>query len=202
MSHPLQGLSQARLARWFWVLFTAALLFFAIFRTMETDVRTPPLNAGVVEFELARTAEQAQAVVQSWPAGARLLIAFGLGLDYLFMPVYATLLAVGSLWAGKVLGQRRLPGAGLAPFLAWAMWGAAVFDAVENLALLAMLRDGGESLMPLEAGTAFVCAVIKFGLILVGVVYILYGRIGASLKAPVVGKARPAQGKGKRAARA
>ena len=93
--------------------------------------------------------------------------AFGLGLDYLFMPVYALALALGTLLAAhRHAGLIRWLGAaaGYSAFV------AALFDAVENYALLRVLLGFIDTAYPAIA--AF-CAIVKFGLILFAFFYAL-----------------------------
>jgi hypothetical protein len=95
--------------------------------------------------------------------------AFGLGLDYLFMPVYALTLAFGTLLATqKHEGWIKSLGA-LAGYGAFA---AALFDTVENFALWQILLGAYESSFPAVA--AF-CASFKFGLIGLGLLVGLSG---------------------------
>ena len=94
-----------------------------------------------------------------------LFAAFGLGIDYLFMPLYALALAIGTLLAAhRHAGWMRSLGA----VAGYAAFTAAIFDAIENYALLRVLL--GEIQAAYPAIAAF-CAIIKFGLILFGVFY-------------------------------
>jgi hypothetical protein len=102
--------------------------------------------------------------------------AFGLGLDYLFMPLYAIALAFGTLLAAqKRKGWFRSLGAvaGYGAFV------AALFDAVENFSLWQVLLGASESSYPAIA--AF-CATIKFALIIFGLIYSLLGWLLPSKK--------------------
>ncbi|MEJ5224441.1 MAG: hypothetical protein WHV44_08285, partial [Anaerolineales bacterium] len=124
---------------------------------------------GIVSFELARTARNAFAILASWNDTALLYAAFGLGFDFLFMPLYATALSMAVL-----LAAGRRPGAWQAwgSLLAWGAFGAVLFDVVENIALFSILLNGATDLL---AAAAFWCASLKFGLILLGVGYALLG---------------------------
>ena len=95
---------------------------------------------------------------------------FGLGIDYLFMPLYATALALGIL-----LAACRHPGwfSGLGAWLGWSAYAAAIFDAMENYALVRMLVLNEVS-TPYPEIAAW-CATLKFGLLLLGLVYALVG---------------------------
>ena len=95
--------------------------------------------------------------------------AFGLGIDYLFMPLYALALSLGIL-----LAAGRHTGA-FAKLGAWLGWGALVaplFDGVENFALYQLLANGVASPWP---EIAYWCATFKFILLIVGLVYALIG---------------------------
>ena len=56
----------------------------------------------------------------------------------------------------------------LGVLLAWGLWLAAIFDAVENYALITMMYGSPADPYPLVA--AF-CAICKFSLILLGLIY-------------------------------
>lgn len=95
---------------------------------------------------------------------------FGLGIDYLFMPVYATALALGILLvAGKHKSWFRILGA----WLGWGAYAAAMFDAVENYALARMLLMN-QVWSPYPEVAAF-SASIKFALLSLGLFYALVG---------------------------
>ena len=56
--------------------------------------------------------------------------------------------------------------------LAWGLWLAAISDATENLALITELLGSNTAPWP---QIAQICATIKFGLILVGILYVVAG---------------------------
>ena len=75
---------------------------------------------------------------------------------------------------GRALTSRGWPLAGEGAALAWGQWLAAWFDAVENIALIAMLFGAVVSPWP---QVAYWCAVIKFALVFLGLVYAFYGGV-------------------------
>jgi len=169
MKHPLEWISAPRRKPVFIALLVWTLILFAIFRPLGTPLTTSAAPSGIVSFELARTTANAQAMVASWDARAQLFAAFGLGIDYLFMPSYAFTLALACL-----LAVGRHPGvfAKIGAWLGWSACLAAILDAVENIGLWNSLL--GPVGVP-WTGIAFWCASIKFALILLG---ILYGLVG------------------------
>jgi hypothetical protein len=162
-------------------------VLFALFRILDQPLRTPAAPNGIVSFELAGSPLQARAITDEWKRSSLLFsnvagqanpdivnipyifAAFGLGIDYLFMPVYAFALAFGTLLAaGKHSGWFKTLGA-MARYGAFA---AALFDAIENYALFQILLNRVYSPYP---EIAYYCASIKFGLLVFGLLYVLIG---------------------------
>ena len=182
MQHPLEFFPTQYRKHVFFTLLSLTLILFAIFRVLDQPLRTPAAPNGIVSLELAGRPEKAFQIMVSWEpnnfVGPNLLrmkgylyAAFGLDLDYLFMPLYSFTLAFGTLLAtGRHTGWLRSLGA----LAGYGAFGAALFDAVENYALLQVVLGAYESSYPAIA--AF-CATIKFALILLGLLYGLVGWI-------------------------
>ena len=187
MKHPLEMIPTDYRKRLFFTFLLLTLSLFAVFRVLDQPLRTPAAPNGIVSFELAGSPLQAQAITDEWKRSSLLLsavagqadpnivnipyafAAFGLGIDYLFMPVYAFALAFGTLLAaGRHRGWLKSLGAvaGYGAFV------AAVFDAVENYALFQILLNRIVSPYP---EIAFYCASLKFGLLIFGLLYALVG---------------------------
>jgi hypothetical protein len=185
MTHPLQRLSPPTQKRTLLILAAMALVVMGVFRIIDRPLQTAAAPVGIVSFELAGTLDAAQAIIASWDRQAQLLAAFGLGLDYLFMPLYATAIALACVVAasGPLRSRRLLVTVGL--LLAWGAWFAALFDAVENYALLRVLL-GSET--PAWPALAAWCASLKFLLILAGLAYMFIGGVAYFVQAA---RARP-----------
>jgi hypothetical protein len=128
----------------------------------------------IVSYELAFTPARALAMFNAWGEAGRRVARESLLIDFAFMPAYA--LALGGLALAEArLAAGQMQRIGLAITLAPVM--AAVFDVVENLALLAALSQPAapSAGMLLVAG---VCAVVKFALIIAAVVYIAAASAG------------------------
>lgn len=171
MKHPLEFVVQTARKRRFFTFFLLTLVMFAIFRVLDQPLRTPAALNGIVSFELAGTPERAKQMVDSWSREAGMTAAFGLGLDYLFMPLYSLALAYGTLLAaGRHGGWLRL----LGNVAGWGAFAAALFDAVENYALFNILLGAHETQYP---AIAAVSAAIKFGLLIFGLAYSIAGGV-------------------------
>jgi hypothetical protein len=167
---PLDFIPAPRRIALFWLFFTLTLAFFAVFGILDQPLRTPAAPNGIVSFEIAGSTTQAAAIRDSWSPTARLYAAFGLGLDFLFMPVYATALSLSTLLAAtRRKGRAWL---GLGAVLAWGAYLAAGLDVVENSALLHILLQGAALPMPQIAA---ICAMLKFVVLLIGIGYALLG---------------------------
>lgn len=197
MSHPLEFVSNEYRKRFFFTFLFLTIFLFGIFRFLDAPLRTPASPNGIVSFELARTPAQAQAIVDVW-SGRTIIYSdgenqnavtaqpgetftytpipiihasLGLGIDYLFMPLYAFALSFGTLLAaGKHSGWFRL----LGTVAGYGAFAAALFDAVENYALIKVLLGVVESPYP---EISFYCASIKFGLLIFGLLYALGGSL-------------------------
>ena len=197
MKHPLEFIPRSSRKPIFFTLLFLTLILFAVFRVLDQPLQTPAAPNGIVSFELAHTSRQAQAMIDVWtgrmtiyssPDGQNfnatptppsdaisfnslpiIYAAFELGLDYLFMPVYALTFALAIL-----LVAGRHPGffAKLGAFLGWGMFLAAFLDAIENYALLHLLLTKVYSPFP---EIAYYCASDKFLLLGLALVYSLIG---------------------------
>ena len=165
MKHPLEFVSEGRRKLFFFTFLFLTLLLFAVFRVLDQPLRTSAAPNGIVSFELAGTPQNADRMVTSWSPEGKKFAAFGLGLDYLFMPLYAFALSFGILLAaGRHTGWIKSLGA----VAGWGALAAPLFDAVENFALFQILLGVYGQRVPALA--AF-CASVKFGLLVLGLAY-------------------------------
>ena len=187
MKHPLENIPREYRKRSFFTFLFLTLSLFAVFRVLDQPLRTPAAPNGIVSFELAGSPLQAQAITEEWKRSSLLLsavagqadpnivnvpytfAAFGLGIDYLFMPVYAYALAFGTLLAANRHGGWFKSLGAVAGYGAFA---AALFDAVENYALFQILLNRVYSPYP---EIAYYCASLKFALLIFGLLYALAG---------------------------
>lgn len=176
MRHPLENVPREYRKQFFFTFLFLTLILFAVFRILDQPLRTSAAPNGIVSFELARTPEKAFQIMVSWESVRNsvrnmgdLYVAFGLGFDYLFMPVYAFALAFATLLVvGRHSGWLR----SLGPVAGYGAFAAAAFDAVENYALFQILLGAYDSMYP---AIAAVCASLKFGLLFFGLVVAILG---------------------------
>jgi hypothetical protein len=171
MIHPLAFISNSVRKPIFYMLLAWTLIVMAVSQAINAPLKSLAAPASIVSFELARTPSNAQSMIASWNSKTQLFAAFGLGFDFLFMPSYALTIALATLVAaGRHTGLFTRMGA----WLGWGVFLALIFDAIENIGLWYSLLGNSASVWP---AISFLCAVLKFTLILIGIAYALIGWI-------------------------
>jgi hypothetical protein len=132
-----------------------AIATIAVMATLNVIDRALP--AGIVSFELCAFRDTCDALIAAYRPAA-LEVGLSLGLDYLFMPLYASALGAAVVFLGAKRGERTRSAASL---IAWGAMAAALCDAIEKVALYHMLATGTATAGWVASGTA----AIKFGLV-------------------------------------
>jgi hypothetical protein len=114
---------------------------------------------------------------ESWPEAKRVLRA-ALMWDFLFIFIYPALIAAVCLVGARYLDARGYVGLRVSLFFILLALVAAVLDAVENCALLAVLADYESGLLP---AVAALCAKAKFALAIMAAAYALLACLAAAV---------------------
>ena len=126
-------------------------------------------TGGIISFELARDLETAGSYLNSWGEKGKIAVSLGLGIDFLFPIAYATFLAIlihklnFALWFKKSFFN-------VGNLLIWCLFLAAVFDYVENIALINLVLG---DMKQFWVSISFYFALSKFCVIFASFVYIL-----------------------------
>jgi hypothetical protein len=129
----------------------------------------------ILGLEFAGSEQRAAEIMVEWGDHGRDLARLSLWIDFGFMLSYGTFFTLASIATrefARERGLRLLAAVGIATPLFAAS--AALFDAAENIAWLLVLGDHGGSVAP---PFATVCASLKFLLITLAIVYVLWGLI-------------------------
>ncbi len=172
LADPFSWLNEAVHKRALGGLIVLSVLLMLAMGTLDQQIRTPEAMFGIGSFELARTLEASQRILASWDPTARIYVALSLGLDYLFLAVYSLSIALACVRVAAALRSRSSGLANLGLWLAWGQLAAALLDAVENYALIRVLVGAQEAIWP---GLAWACALPKFAIVTLGLVYVLLG---------------------------
>lgn len=171
MQHPLSLIPANGRRPLFVILLLLTALTIVGMQGVSGPLSTEAAPAGIISYEFAGDVPGAQAILDSWSAPVRVRVGLNLGLDFLFLTLYSTTISCACAW---VAGALPAPAASLGLALAWGQWMAALLDAIENVALLNNLLSTPSVPWP---QIARYCAVFKFALVFLGLLYALIGVI-------------------------
>lgn len=125
----------------------------------------------MVRLQLAGSESQAHEIVAGWSPAEVVDMAFLQGVDEVHLVAYGLLLAAAAVWAGRRFRGRA---ARWAPAVAWMALAAALFDALENVGMIVMIRGDIDAPVP-TITTTF--AVAKFSMFFVVLPYVVTGLV-------------------------
>ena len=160
-----------------WVIASiASIILMMKLRQLDSVLKSPDTPLGIVGYEFAWTRERAESMLRAWRGlGVLESARESLLVDFVFLLAYPISLGLGCrLLARRSAGMFDHVGV----TLSYAVLVCMPLDAVENLALLRMLESGASDSM---ARVAAVSATIKFGLVLVAIVYLIVGLLRNAL---------------------
>ena len=169
MWHPLGYLSVHASACLLGALMLLTIVPGILLGYIGQPLKTAQAPRGMVSFELAFTGARSEAIVRSWQS-VRKNAKGSLQLDFVFIPLYSTTLALLCVLAGHFFERQHWSGLSTtAAVLAWYQWVAGLLDLVENWALLRLLNLSPPfpDSLPWLVGC---CAVFKFSLTILALV--------------------------------
>ncbi len=180
--HPFLWLSEPGQKWAFIATAVVAVLVMASLQVLGGPLKTEAAPGGIISYEFARDLEGASRILASWGPEARVFAGLNLGLDYLFMVAYACAIGLGCVLVARRLGRWSRGLAVLGVVLSWGQWIAALLDATENYALIRLLLGSERALWP---ALAYGCALPKFLIVGVGILFVVLGGI---LSIPMAGR--------------
>ena len=172
--HPFNWLSNSGQKRAFIALLALTLAVMVSLNALGRPLNTEVAPLGIVSFELAGELSLAQSMVESWGQTGQAYAGLNLGLDYVYLIAYSSCIALGCGLVARSLSRRGEFLSSVGAVLAWAQFGAALLDAVENYALIRVLLGSQQALWPAVARW---CAIPKFLIIAAGLVYVGIGTV-------------------------
>ena len=170
VKHPFGWIKESSQFQVFLLSFFVTVVVIVGMQLLGQPLVTKAAPAGIVSFEFAGNVERSQAIMASWRHELRVFAGLNLGFDYVFMIAYGSTIGLACVLAAKGWQDER-PGLALMGFiLAWGSIVAAGFDAVENYALIRILVGSLNENWPVVAKW---CAVVKFLLVGIGILYVL-----------------------------
>ena len=168
---PFSKLSKASEKKWTMVLLILLLVIMGLIRYFDASLTNFVCENGIVSFEFAKDLENSKAMIDSWNAASTKAAYSSLILDFLFLIVYSFFIG---LLIHKIV-QRTKENSFISKvgvLLIWGVFLAALFDVIENIALLNLLSG---NLSQVWSSIAYYFAILKFALIFGGIIYILIG---------------------------
>ena len=124
---------------------------------------------GIISLQLAKDVNLSQAILDSWNTQSKVSAGLSIGLDFLYLLFYPSLIALLIHKLNEILWKNNtFYFVGLA--LLFAQFFAALFDAIENIALIQLLLGNVKQFW---TSVSYYFASIKFILIFIGIIYIL-----------------------------
>ena len=166
---PFAKISQKTEKKLTFSVFYLLLITIVVMRYFDTYLTNKITSNGIISFELAKTLERSQEILDSWSPLAKVFAGLSLGFDFLFLLIYTLFISIlihnlnDRLWIGKYFYK-------IGGILIWTMFIAAVFDAIENICLIKLLTG---SLNQYWAHGAYYFALAKFLLISISLLYII-----------------------------
>ena len=150
--------------RQYYAIIVLTIIIMVVIKVVDVPIQNH-LSLGIISFELAKTFNRSQALMQSWDATSQLYVAFSLGFDYLFIVFYTLFFVITTQRLTQKLGLIRWKNILIPMFIA-----AGIFDIFENIFLFKILTGSMSANYPVYA---YYFAVSKFGLIATGLIILI-----------------------------
>ena len=178
LNSPFYKLSHSAEKRWTIISLIFLIGFIVLMRFFDAPLINEISPNGIVSFELAKTLSNSEAIINSWDANALQSAKNSMAADFLFLMVYSFFISLivhrlnNRVWKKGFVYQ-------LGILICWSVFLAAFFDVIENIALVRLLYG---DLLQLWSSIAYYFALLKFGLLALGILFILISLVGLPFK--------------------
>jgi len=170
MPDPYKWLSDSAQRSALLISFFLSLTLLTAMHSLDQTLITQTAPRGIVSFELAGSIEKVGQILKEWGPEGKAYATLSLGLDYLFLIVYALFISLACVRITRYLAVKFSLLAAWGFGLGWAQLLAALLDAIENFTLINLALTSQRESWPVIARW---CALVKFGIAGTGIVYIL-----------------------------
>ena len=132
------------------------------------------ISPGILAFEFAGTPARAARIIEQWGVSGEARMLAQIGLDNWWLALYSTTLAILCVMVAIRLRPHSIKWANYGVVLAWAAWAAALFDRMENFALVRII-EGSRSILLTIGAAKF--AAFKFAIVMACLLYIIFSPI-------------------------
>ena len=99
--HPFEWLTKSNQKRAFFLFLIITLAVMAALSCFDTHLKTKAAPNGIVSYEFAGNLLTAQNMIKSWGDTGQIYAGLSMGLDYLFLIVYAFTMGLGCVMTGE-----------------------------------------------------------------------------------------------------
>ena len=156
------------------------IIMFAI-KSFDSTLKSDTCPNGIVSFELAKNLNTSKAIINSWDTTAKTDAGLSLGIDFLFLLLYSGFIGLVIYILNEKLWKHQKFVYQTGRIFIALIFAAALLDAIENIALIQLLKGHLEQSW---VSIAFYAATVKFILVgisllylIVNLVYFLYLKI-------------------------
>lgn len=172
----LQLADQKTRVRVFWTLFSLTIIMLVVMQITNLPLKTDAAPAGIITFELVGTYEGAQSIIRSWEGESSTWAGLNMGLDFLFLILYSTSIALACFLISDMFGVEHPVQRSLAHYMGWGALLAGFLDILENIALILLLTGSELTCLPIWAKWL---AIPKFILVILSLVVVVNGVLSA-----------------------
>ncbi len=141
MWHPLNEFADGTLGWLLVLLVISAIVLFLRLGSLGRRLRTSMAPLGIVSLEMSLSSNESRRIIDSWDKHAKSDARQHLCLDYWFIPIYTTALAIVGLFSARWFAEHGMNNlCWLAMLLAWGQWAAGMFDFAQNSTMLRILQ--------------------------------------------------------------
>lgn len=150
-------------------LLILVILFALVMRHFDSYLINDVSKNGIVSFELAKELSKSEDIINSWDTVSKYAAGMSMGFDFLFLIIYSSFIGLliyninQSLWKGQSFYA-------IGVIMIWSIYFAALFDIIENIALINLLLG---DLNQIWSSIAYYFAMVKFVIILTCIIYII-----------------------------
>ncbi len=169
LTSPFSYLSKKAEKRFTFFILLATVIAGCFMVYFDSYLKNETCKNGIISFELVSNVEDSKTILNSWNLKSKISAGLSLGLDYLFLLLYPSLIALlihklnKKLWSIHSFYQ-------IGVIIIFAQFFTALFDAIENIGLIQLLLGNIDQFW---TSLAYYFASIKFILILIGIAYII-----------------------------
>lgn len=169
LQSPYCKLSKSSIRNLTIVLLISVVILVTVMRYLDSQIQNIDNAQGIISFELANDLSKSEAILNSWNTLSKTSAGMSMGFDFLFLIVYSLFITILiHLVNEKLWRKSKINSVGV--LLIWLTFLAALFDMIENVALIKLLLG---DLQQKWSSIAYYFAICKFSLLSLGVFFII-----------------------------